>query len=76
VTTTAAATDQVTPVVSLSPCPFCGSPGEEVSDPPPGYGWWTVMCTNNDCGVRTSEVGVFSAEEAYARWNRRATDVR
>lgn len=54
----------------LLPCPLCGSAAEEFSDP--GYGWWTVVCTNDDCGCHTSEVGVHSWEQAVARWNRRA----
>jgi len=51
------------------PCAHCGSPAEEVSDV--RYGWYVVACTNEDCGITMSEVGIESQAEANAIWNRR-----
>ena len=57
-------------VMKLLPCAHCGSPAEEVSDV--RYGWYVVACTNEDCGITMSEVGIESQAEANAIWNRRA----
>jgi len=57
-------------VSELKDCPFCGaSEGpdgpEKMAD---GYGNITVMC---ECGVCTSEVDIFTDEQAITRWNTR-----
>jgi Lar family restriction alleviation protein len=57
---------------ALLPCPFCGSNDIERSNSgdPHRTAFWTCC---NECGTSTGEGGVYSQDQADARWNRRAS---
>ncbi len=55
-------------IPALKPCPFCGADSARVTID--GYENKWVCCEG--CGVQTSEVGIFTEQQAADRWNKRA----
>lgn len=56
----------------LKPCPFCGGQGNLCAD----YGRYQISCNNTDCKMNPVTEEFYSAGEAIAVWNSRATPIK
>lgn len=56
-------------MIEIKPCPFCGSPADMIPEYGANVGFYSVVCSNHDCLVRTP--AWCSKKTAIEMWNTR-----